>query len=275
MALIGMAIYSTEENNKDEYLSKTLDSLFETVDWSRHRIGFSINAYTSNTKILLKEFSERTIDFGRTTPIFQVFNSENIGTAEAINKVWQNRQPGEPACKMDDDVVIHQNDWLNQLEEAIARDPEIGQCGLKRKDCWEHPAYPDLHYRSILYQLPHEAGQKWIVGESVQHVMGTCVLHSSALLDKVGYLYQIEGNKYGFDDSFMSLRSKLAGFKNVFLPHIEIDHIDPGETEYQKWKEKNAWMYLSGQNGNPSIYGVIKDEFVTGKRSLYYNPFTK
>lgn len=94
--------------------------------------------------------------------------------------------------------------------------------------------------------------------------MGTCVLHSSALIDKVGYLKQ--PGLYGFDDSFMSMRSRLSGFKNVFLTHIEIDHIDPGGTDYTKWKQD----YASTQWGK---FNEMKDGYNEGTLSLYYNPF--
>jgi hypothetical protein len=38
----------------------------------------------------------------------------------------------------------------------------------------------------------------------------------------------------------MSVRSKLAGFKNCFLPHIEIDHLDEGGNNYTQWKRDEA-----------------------------------
>jgi GT2 family glycosyltransferase len=188
---------------------------------------------------------------------------ENIGTAEAINLGWMTRNEGEQCIKIDNDVVIREKDWIEQMEEVIERDPKIGQVGLKRKDCWETPNTSGF-YKSTLNMLPHQPGEKWIVVEEVNHVMGTCVMHSSKLLDKVGYLWQ--PGLYGFDDSFMSLRSKLAGFKNVFLPHINIDHIDPGGTKYQQWKEQHAGEFLK-------TYGNTVAEFQTGKRSLYYSPY--
>lgn len=257
MALIGMAIYSTEENGKDEYLEQTLQSLKNTVDFTKHRLQMSINAATDKTTNLLYKYSniiEKVI-----------WNKEgNIGTAEAINKVWQNRLPKENAVKMDDDVIIHHNDWLYLMEESISRDPHIGQIGLKRRDCTESPWNLDKFYRSELVMLPHEPGQKWITVERVSHVMGTCVMHSSALLDKVGYLYQPK--LYGFDDAFMSLRSRLAGFDNVFLTAVDIEHIDRGDKQYQKWKEQHAtecWQ----------AYQDTVKEYTTGKRDIYYNPF--
>ena len=166
---------------------------------------------------------------------------------------------------MDDDIVIKQEGWLDQLEEAIVREPKIGQVGLKRKDCMETPWRPENDfYKSELFMLPHQPGEKWIIAEKVNHVMGSCVLHSAALLNKIGYLYQL--GPYGFDDSFMSLRSRLSGFINIFLPHIEIDHIDPGTTPYQKWKENEASKVWEK-------YSDTVRRYSNGTKSLYYNPF--
>lgn len=257
MALIAMAVYSTDENKKDDYLVKTLYSLYKTVNFKQHRLILSINAYTDMTKLIISEYA----NLGIISEV--IYNDTNIGTAEAINKAWKQRLPGENCVKMDDDVVIHSDDWLYLMEESIRRDPKIGQIGLKRRDCMEAP-WVAGHYGSSLRMLPHEPGQKWITVEDVNHVMGTCVMHSSALLDKVGYLWQ--PGVYGFDDSFMSLRSKLAGFTNSFLTAVDIEHIDRGDTTFQKWKEQQAgdkWI----------AYQVAFKQFTTGAKPLYYNPF--
>jgi hypothetical protein len=88
-------------------------------------------------------------------------------------------------------------------------------------------------------------------------------MYNSALLDKIGYLYQ--PSLYGYDDVLASYRSELAGFKNVFLPQIEIDHVDEGKTEYQGWKERHA---------GEQTQNVIKivDEYINGTRLIYYQP---
>ena len=253
-----MAIYSTEENGKDEYLEKTLASLKRSVNFYNHRLIVSVNEFTETTKRILHEYKRYNV----ISDI--IWNYQNLGTAEAINKVWKYRKPNENAIKMDDDVVIHSNDWLYLMEEAIRRDPSIGQVGLKRRDCMESTWNADAFYRSTLRMLPHEPGQKWITVEDVNHVMGTCVMHSARLLDKVGYLWQ--PGVYGFDDSFMSLRSKLAGFKNCFLTAVDIEHIDRGDTTFQKWKEGKA-----GEKWE--AYKEAHRGFVSKQKSIYYNPF--
>jgi hypothetical protein len=146
------------------------------------------------------------------------------------------------------------------LEAAIARDPNIGIIGLKRKDCWENPAHPEPFYRSTLEMLPHVAGEPWMVIEKVRHVMGTCQMFNSALLDKIGYLYQ--PRLYGFDDCLAATRSEVAGFYNAFLPHIEIDHIDTGETAYQGWKEKHSGEDMAAFNS-------ITQAYREGRRPIY------
>jgi GT2 family glycosyltransferase len=255
MALIGMAIYSTEENGKDVYLAKTLKSLFKNVNFNRHRLMLSVNAKTKQTDHLIKIYSDIISEV--------VYNDTNLGTAEAINLVWRKRSYGEHAVKMDDDITTPYSGWLDELEYVANHGISIGQVGLKRKDCMEHPSRNDF-YRSSLEFLPHEPGEPWMVIEKANHIMGSCVLHSSKLLDTIGYLWQ--PGLYGFDDSFMSLRSKLAGFNNVFLPHVEIDHIDPGTTGYQKWKEATASEKWAAYNTNVKA-------FSNGVRPLYYNPF--
>lgn len=264
MSLISMAVHDTEENRRTEFTRLTLECLYQTVS-VKHRVFIVDNNSCEKTKTLIQKFKDRCDDNSGILPVVVITNSENIGTAEALNLAWEHRHPGEHCIKIDNDVVIHQAGWVEQMEETIARDPRIGQVGLKRKDCIESP-HRELNdwYHSELVMLPHITGQRWIVAEKANHIMGTCVMHSSSLLDKVGYLKQ--PGLYGFDDCFMSLRSQLAGFYNVFLPHIEIDHIDPGGTEYQKWKEQSAGRDMEQYNRDVQRYK-------SGELSLYYNPF--
>lgn len=252
MSLIAMAVYSTEENKKDEQLRKTLQSLWETVDWTKHRLIISVNGSTEITSEILLDYQEM---------ISQVIvNDGNIGTAKAINKAWKERDLHEHCVKIDDDVVIHHDGWLEEMEEAISRETRIGILGLKRKDLIEHTSHPDANYRSILIQLPHEPGQSWIVVERARGIMGTCKMINWQLLDKIGYLYQ--PSVYGFDDSMYSCRSDLAGFWNCFLPHINIDHIDPGGTNYTKWKQDHAGETIAAAQ-------KIIEQYQTGQRPIY------
>ena len=256
--LIAMAVYSTEENKKDSCLLQTLQSLEKTVDYNKHKIRLSVNAYTDYTKEIIEEFTEQgVIDFVQ-------YNPSNLGTAEAINQLWKFRDNGQHCLKCDDDFVVHQSDWVDLMVEAVNRDNNIGIIGLKRKDCWERPHETSFEKKSELIYLPQIAGERCIIVEKANHIMGTCQMYNSALLDKIGYLFQL--GKYGYDDVMASHRSHIAGFKNVFLPYIEIDHIDEGNTPYQGWKER------SSAEVTQQVIEIVH-QWQRGERSIYYNPF--
>jgi GT2 family glycosyltransferase len=256
MSLIGMACYSTHENQKDKCLAQTLASLNDTVDFSKHRLMLSVNAATEETHHIMRMYNHI---------IEKIFiNESNLGTAEGINLIWREREPDEHAIKMDDDIVIHQSGWIDLMEEAIARDSKIGIIGLKRRDLVQTTWHPDPHYRSQLVMLPHEPGQKWIHVERTDDIIGSCTMYNSELLKHIGYLRQIR--QYGYDDNIACHRSHLAGFYNCFLNGIDIEHVDEGATDYQTWKHKH-----SAECTAPFIQ-LIKD-FISGKESIYYNPF--
>ena len=258
MALIAMAIYDTPENYRADMTRQTLESLVKTVDFARHRAVLIVNEATDKTIDAIIAFCQA---IGKSAQV--IYLQENIGTARAINKAWLTREPGENAIKMDNDVVIHSAGWVDEMEEAIQADPKIGIIGLKRKDCWENPAHESDFYRSELMMLPHKPGEPWIVVERVNHVIGTCQMYSAELLDKIGYLYQ--PGLYGWDDVLAAERCKAAGFYSCFLPHFRIDHIDPGATPYQGWKERIAW------DGKEDV-DRLRDGYKNGTISIYYGP---
>jgi len=256
MALIAMAVHDTGENQRTEYTEKTLQSLIKTVNLSKHRVILIDNGSCEGTKELLKDASI-WYDFEIITL------PENLGTAGAINLAWKYKVEGENLIKMDNDVVIDSSGWVDEMEAAIERDPNIGIIGLKRKDLIENPWRSD-DYKSEIVMLPHEDYQRWIIVEKVKHVIGTCQMYNHKLIEKIGYLYQ--PSLYGYDDVLASYRSQVAGFYNCFLPHIEIDHIDNRETPYWQWKREEA------AKGDVEHQRTVS-EYLSGKRPIYYNPY--
>ena len=255
-----MCCYDTEENGRSEYTEKALKSillhLYESTFQHKHRIILVDNGSCLRTKKIIQECQASYIDFEVIT------NTENVGTAKAINQAWKLRKEGEHLIKMDNDCIVnYDGDWVGEMERAIERDPSIGIIGLKRKDCIEKPSRNDF-YKSELQMLPQKAGEPWIVVEKVNHVMGTCCMFNSALVDKIGGLYQMDGI-YGFDDSLAAIRCQLAGFYNCFLPHIDINHIDRGDTEYQKEKESYALSMMDQ-------YNHTKIQMQQGKQSIVF-----
>lgn len=263
MSLIAMAVYDTEENKRTKYTRATINCLLRTVDHDRHRLIIVDNGSCKTTQDLYREYIAKDAGLGMLNVPTVIYLNENRGTAKAINQAWKLRIPGEHCIKIDNDIIIQSSGWIEEMEAAIAADPLIGQVGLKRKDVWEWPGHPEADFKSELHMLPHIPGHPWQIVEKVKHVIGSCVMHSSALLDKVGFLYQ--PSLYGYDDVIMSHRAHLAGFYSCFLPHINIDHIDTGQTEYQHWKEKHAGEHTQ------QMIALVK-EMYAGTKPIYYGP---
>lgn len=262
MALIGMAIYDVAENRRDQVTTKCLESLATTVDWSRHRCILVVNHQTEATADAIIKFLKFV---GKSASV--IYLPENFGTAKAVNRAIRERKPDEYFVKMDNDVRFYRDGWLDDMEEAMKADPTIGILGLKRSDLEQHPGHENKDYGSVLRFVPSclEKGEPWICVEETADIMGTCTMFCPQLLDKVGYMYQ--PGYYGYDDVLMCVRSSVAGFKNCFLPHIRIDHMDPVFEEgkpdhYSGWKHATAWddsieykrVRAGYENGTISIY---------------------
>ena len=258
MSLVAMAVHDTDENQRSEYTYQTLYSLRRTVDLHKHRLFVIDNNSCRRTKEMLEVMSKE-----RHHKFTVITMPENVGTAGAINQAWKHKRTGENLIKMDNDCVIHSSGWVDEMDRAIERDPNIGIIGLKRKDLIENPWRND-DYKSELVMLPHKDFESWIIVEKVKHVIGTCQMYSAALIEKIGYLYQ--PSLYGYDDVLASYRSQVAKFYNCFLPHIEIEHIDNRETPYWQWKRNEA------AKGDIEHQRTVH-EYLTDKRSIYYNPY--
>jgi|688.fasta_scaffold305139_4 GT2 family glycosyltransferase len=239
MALIAMCCHDTEENGRSKYTSQTIESLFETVDFTQDKLVIIDNASCQETKELMKElgcildtkkFKENHI------PFVLITNSENLGTAKAINQAWSLREPNEVVIKMDNDVVINNYGWIEEMELAMKLGG-YGIVGLKRKDLMQHPNAKD-NWKTELKMLPHEKGDNWVVVEESADIMGTVQMFNPSLINKMGGLMQ--AGVYGFDDTLACIRAILLGYKLAFLPHIDIDHIDVGGDAYTEWKRKYA-----------------------------------
>jgi len=223
-----MAVYDTVENGRTKYTKETLNSLINTVDEKEHRIIIVDNGSCEETKKLLVAYYHLGIQI--------ITNTENVGTAKAINQAWAYRKPNETVIKMDNDVVINNYGWVEEMELAMKLG-SYGILGLKRKDLMQSPN-ANNHWKTELKMLPHEKGDNWVVVEESADIMGTVQMFHPELINKMGGLMQ--AGVYGFDDTLACIRAILLGYKLAFLPHIDIDHIDVGGDAYTEWKRKYA-----------------------------------
>jgi GT2 family glycosyltransferase len=266
--LIAMAVYDTEENKRTKYTKETVRSLIETTCSKTTRIIIIDNNSCQETKEFLLEIKASNISV--------ITNDKNIGTAEAINLAWKTREKGkgEYAVKIDNDVVIHDDKWIEKMIYCFEKEPYLGILGLKRKDLPNKPDSEEYPTSLCFIKHEHEKMDEWHVIEICNDIIGTCLMFSPKLLDKIGYLYQPK--IYGFDDNLACVRSIEAGFVNAFYPCIEIDHIDDGSTPFTQWKKNQAQIYFQEFEEIKSAILNGENPMMPGhKNSYYYNPFEK
>lgn len=256
--MIAVPVWCTADNDRDWMLRAVLKSLAATVDWSRHDLFLVDNNSHAPTHALYAEARAWL-------PFELIALPENVGTARAVNHAWLRRKPGQACVKLDSDVVVNTPGWADVLEDAAARDERIGVCGAKRKDCAEAPWRAEEWWRSELVMLPHEPGRRWLVAERVLHVMGSCQLYPDRWLRRCGYLYQM-GGLYACDDCLAAVRTIKAGMYSCFVHGIDIDHVDPGTTGYQAWKEAYAARVFPR-------YDEVREQYLSGARDVYQGPF--
>lgn len=269
MALLGMAVYDTVENKRSELTQRCIESLLETVDFTKHRLIIVDNKSCEETQQIyrwLEVYNQETYEASGSILDITILNlSYNAGTAKAVNEALRERSQGEYFIKLDNDVVFHKSGWVDEMEEVMERMQKVGVLGLKRKDVCESTYALNPDQRSRLLEVPHHPGKKWYVVEHCKQVMGTCTMLNFRMLEKVGYFYQMDG-LYGFDDSLMCVRCSKAGYINCFMHGIEIDHIDPGGTAYTDWKNKYAHEMINK-------YLEVERGYNNGTLDIYYNPF--
>lgn len=240
--LIAMAVHDTLSNQRTALTKQTIDSLIETVDLNYHTLYVVDNGSCTETKDYLNELPIN---------IKVITNYVNVGTAKAINQAWKYRNAGQHVIKMDNDCVIDSFSWVDDMADCI----EITNCGivgLKRID---------LNVNSLSVEVV-KGKDIWHTIEYANEIMGTCTMFNSKLIDKIGGMYQMD-KIYGFDDMLASLRCHLAGFKQAYLPHIPIEHIDKGGTDYTEWKRRYAGEAM--QDFKDYVHGMIN-----GIKPIYY-----
>jgi GT2 family glycosyltransferase len=257
--LIAIPLWDTVENRRSQLTQKVIPQLLATIR-PTDRVIVSDNGSCAETKCFLGQLHDPRLKV--------IHNPTNLGIAGGTNVAWKEALPGEVVCKMDNDCFIKDdNNWPELIETVFALNPDVGILGLKRKDVAESPTAAEPHYRSKLFFADHVPGGKWIVLEEVQHVMGTCYCFNPKMLPDFGYLSQ-PGTVYGFDDSLAAVRAQKLGYKTCFLPQVEIDHLDPDNTQatdpYVSWKSQQAGEGMLA-------FHQLKRAIQLGIVSPYYN----
>lgn len=261
-----IVVYALDDSPKIDYAIRTLNNVLETTDFKKHEFFISDNGSGEVMQDFYKEFIKRFEYQFPANNLMISYNGENLGTSRAFNKGLVGLKEGWFTIKRDDDTIVYDNEWVEKMEDAITRDASIGILGLKRFDLEQDPNHSDPHWRTSVRMLPHVKGQRWLTIEDAEDIIGTCTMFNPELRKRLGGMINPTG-LYAWDDVLESLRSKLAGFKNAFLPDIRIDHIDDGSGDFVQWKRSHV-------DENWAAFSEIADDYKRGVRDLY-EPLTE
>lgn len=259
--LIAIPIWNPQRDAYTDIAQQVLTNLLQNVARPQlDRVIVSDNASCAEMHAIYSELGNKHANFS------VIYNSHNLGIAEATNVAWRQATPDEIVVKMDSDCFIRTPGWPELVELVFAKDDSIGILGLKRRDCEESPTACGF-YRSKLFYLKRKKGERWVPLEEVNHVMGTCYAFHPKMRREFGYLMQ-PGSVYGFDDSLAAVRAHKLGYKTCFLPQIDIDHLDPPNVHtnpYAIWKERHAGAHMAAYNN-------LRVKIESGEVSPYCEP---
>jgi len=234
-----------------------------TVDWNRHRMVIVDNASTDyQAELAIHAFREQV--YG----VKLARNTKNIGTARGFN-LGHAMLHGDHTLKIDDDVEVHEDGWLDTMQLALERVPDLGGVSLKWRMLSESPGrkYIPQEVRHFWSQeretrlefVPREQMHEWWTPiEYGLFMSGMCALYRKEALGQIGMMYQPK--LYGHDDVLQCKRLVAAGWRIAFLPAIKTDHIDDTNTEYSQWKRDEA-----GHTFESGIWARLEEQIKNGE----------
>jgi GT2 family glycosyltransferase len=247
--------------NRRDISWTSIESYLETCDPELMDLHIVDNGSTDGLADWLRLNEEKL----KSKNVFCHYNSENVGTAKAINSIWKTRIPTQHCMKIDSDILWNESNWLEKMLDVFEYSQNIGIVGLKRKDVWERPDHETPFYRTKLIDITKKDDTVFTV-EQASHVIGSSWLVRSTLINVIGALRQ--PGKYGFDDALYCLRAQIAGFACVFYPSISIEHFDSGEggtpenAEYTRLK-------LAWAGRDMSEYERLRDMYQSDPSRVY------
>lgn len=150
-----------------------------------------------------------------------IFIERNIGCPRALNEALKLRSPGQAVIKIDNDVILlHQDSaWVAELEDLIKSFSQFSNTTVAMVG-----AYYDPFDMNRVMSSPG----MWR-GEALHHVhpvIGHCVYHTGAFMDKVGFFDVLSPDHlYGFEDLIMSHKAAVLGMLMVTWEGWQIANI--------------------------------------------------
>ncbi len=199
--------------NQRDYTAITLESVrkFTTVPYE---IIVVDNGSDDETRTFLERQDDITL----------IRNERNLGFPQACNQGMA-AAAGRYVVLLNNDVFVSE-EWLTGLLECAESDDKIGIVGpmtnyISGPQMYRNASYRDISEMSSFAVEFRQANRRnWT---EFPRITGFCMLIKRELIEKIGGLDSEFGIGNCEDDDY-SLRSNLAGFKNVIAGDVFIHH---------------------------------------------------
>jgi predicted O-linked N-acetylglucosamine transferase (SPINDLY family)/SAM-dependent methyltransferase len=199
---IGMVTY--------DRLSFTREAIQAIIKHTRY--PFTLTVVDNGSSDGTAEYLQQLYREGTITHLILLRN--NIGVAKGANLAWLQEPDADYFLKLDNDIIIQKDGWLESMAQAIDRLPELGIIGYN---------FEPISYKSrVMRGVPVRIKERGNVG-------GACFLipkRTQRLLGKWCEAYA----RYGFEDVDYCARVSLSGLLNGYMEDENIGiHLPAGK----------------------------------------------
>ncbi|MEM2618737.1 MAG: glycosyltransferase family 2 protein [candidate division WOR-3 bacterium] len=218
-------------NGKD-LLERCLDSIKENTSYPNYEVIVVDNGSTDGSQAMVEK---------RYRWVKLIKNKENLGFAKG-NNIGIRAAEGDYILLLNNDTIIIQKDWLNNMVATAEEDPRIGIVGCRL-------ITPDG-------TIQHVGGWFNIRGtghyvkdidrtREVDYVTGTALLIKREVINKIGLLDENFSPAY-YEDTDWCARCKKAGYKVVCTHKSTIIHV--GSATAGRYYSSDVRFYIENKN---------------------------
>jgi GT2 family glycosyltransferase len=209
--------------NRWKLTKRCLETLKEHTDLSAAEVIVVDNGSIDETPDRLREYGWVRV----------LTNEKNLGYVRGNNVGIRAAVPGSDVLLLNNDVEIHQPDWLETLREAAESAPDVGIVGCRLLSSRGHLLHagtfivPDTFWGQQIGSGEKDVNQ-YARTREVQGIVFACAYIRRETLDAIGPLSE-EFTSY-FEDTDYCLRAKQAGLKTVCCGAVTLMHHEHGST---------------------------------------------
>ncbi len=228
--------------NRLNFTKQTIPNIIDTASDS---ISYMITVVDNGSKDGTPEYLIELFNQKKITNL--ILLPENIGVAKGQNLGWKLFENVSIYGKVDNDVLFHKKNWLNEIIYILSNSSELGALGYncEAKDC-----YSIIDNGAVKYR--YKQG----------NIGGACHFIPRAAQDILGFWCE-DYDKYGEEDADMGYRIVMAGLKNAYMIDENVmEHLPEPVTEYVEFKRKQRNDNLAGK------WNQILTEYQSKQRPL-------